>query len=29
MIVYVEKPKDSMDNLLELICEFGNISEYK
>lgn len=29
MIVYVENPKESMDNLLELICEFSNVIEYK
>lgn len=26
---YVENPKESMDNLLELICEFSNIIEYR
>ena len=29
MILYVENPKDSAKNLLELINEFSKIAEYK
>nr|KAF6429738.1 hypothetical protein HJG59_009058 [Molossus molossus] len=29
MILYVENPKDSIRNLLDLINEFGKVAEYK
>ena len=29
MILYIEKPKDSMQNLLELIKEFSKVAGYK
>ena len=29
MILYIENPKDSIRNLLELIREFSKVAEYK
>ena len=29
MILYIENPKDSIRNLLELISEFSKVAEYK
>ena len=29
MILYIENPKDAIRKLLELISEFGKVTEYK